>query len=250
MAASSTICSRCGSWTSSSSATPGSTHARGLGEIGRRFLLRQQPALEAQIANLADEIAYNHHDIDDGLRSGILELDGVRAHALFHEVLERSRREHAGLEGKRLIHTAIRTMLGAFVNDLIEATRARLLEAAPASVAEVRAHPRALADFSPGMRTEHVALKRLLGRDLYAHERVRRFTDRAHGIVADLFEAYVAAPRLLPVAVQTAAGDGPAMLARAVADYIAGMTDRYAFAEHGRVCGAAASAAAEPWTAV
>ncbi len=222
--------------------------ARHLGPLGERFLRRQQPSIEAQIANVADEIAYNHHDIDDGLRSGILALDTISTHPLFQSALEQAAIQWPRIGEKQLLHTAIRTMLGAFVNDLIEQTQTRLKAAGVASVDDVRRLPGMLVDFSNELREQHHALKRLLRRHLYEDARVRRFTDRAQATVAELFVAFMNEPRLLPEE-RRVSGRAESEVARAVADYIAGMTDRYAIAEHARVCGSDALVAGLPWLA-
>ena len=218
-----------------------------LGELGRRFLERRQPSLEAQIANVADEIAYNHHDIDDGLRSGILALETVREHDGFREALDASAALGPGLSGKRLTYTAIRHMLGAFVSDLIDASRERLADKRPRNVEDVRGQGAPLVDFSPPMREDHLRLKRLLFQRLYDDPSVRRIAQRAQGLVTDLFEAFMADPRLLPAGHDGQSSEDPAVRARAISDYIAGMTDRYALAEHGRVCGSEYAPATQPW---
>lgn len=218
-----------------------------LGELGERFVRRRQPSLEAQLANIADEIAYNHHDIDDGLRSGILSIEIVCEHDGFRAALASSRAAVGSLEGKRLTYTAIRHMLGAFVHDLIATTQARLEARGPASVEDVRAQAQPLVDFSPTMREDHLQLKRLLHRRLYDEPSVRRFTQRAEETVAALFEAFMQNPALLPADRQCSANAGEDARARAVSDYIAGMTDRYALLEHGRVCGSDYATSAQPW---
>lgn len=219
-------------------------NARALGDLGERFLRRRQPSLEAQIANVADEIAYNHHDIDDGLRSGILALETISTHQIFQRALEQTASQWPKVGGKRLLHTAIRAMLGAFVNDLIEQTRVRLDATGVASVEAVRSQSTALVDFGATMREQHHALKQLLRRHLYEAWRVRRFTDKAQVMIAELFATFMDDPRQLP---EDLRAPGKPALARAVADYIAGMTDRYAILEHGRVCGSDASAASLAW---
>ena len=219
-----------------------------LGALGERFLKRQQPSLEAQIANVADEIAYNHHDIDDGLRSGILSLEVVCEHHGFREALDSSRATSPDLAGKRLTYTAIRHMLGAFVADFIDASRARLAKCGPCSVEDVRGQREALADFSPDKREEHLALKRLLHQQLYDDPAVRRIAERAQSLVSDLFQAFMTDPALLPD--RDAVRREPDLQARAhtVSDYIAGMTDRFAAVEHGRVFGSEYAGAAQAWS--
>ncbi len=218
-----------------------------LGPLGERFLLRRQPSLEAQIANVADEIAYNHHDIDDGLRSGILALDTIREHDGFEAALTVSRAAAPALSGKRLTYTTIRHMLGAFVSDLIETTSERLAQRSPRSVDEVRTADAPLVDFSPAMRDSHLKLKRLLFQRLYDDPSVRRIARRAQQLVTDLFVAFLADPALLPEGHRLAATDDPLVRAQAIRDYIAGMTDRYALAEHGRVCGSNYATSTQPW---
>jgi len=208
-----------------------------LGELGSRFLTGGWPSIEAQIANLADEIAYNHHDIDDGLRSGIIAFEVLCEHPVFQYALDASRARSRALTGKRLVYTAIRTMLGSFTNDLIEASRARLAHARCSSADDVRALGVAAVDFSPAVRERHLSLKRLLHRELYNDARVRTFTAAAADTVRDLFECFRATPGLLPAEHQCAGDADDAECMRAVADYIAGMTDRFAIAEHHRLLG-------------
>ena len=206
--------------------------ARELGELGRRFLEDRRPSLEAQICDLADEIAYNHHDVDDGLRSGLLTLEQLDAIAPFARHRDAASREHPGLSGRRLIHETVRRMIGAIVLDLIGTTRANIARAKPASLAEVHACPRLVAH-SAEMRAEQKLLKAFLNENLYRHFQVLRMTNKAARIIAELFDAHVGDPRLLPPQYQQRAEQDGA--ARAVADYIAGMTDRYAMREHRRL---------------
>jgi len=206
-------------------------NARRLGAIGERFLQRRQPSLEAQIANLADEIAYNNHDIDDGLRSGLLTLRQLDAVPLFARIAHAVRSEHGDLPDRRLTHETIRRMIGALVGDLLAETRRRLSDSGVAGIDDVRRAP-PLVGFSAAVRAEADELKRFLLQHLYRHYRVMRMTSKARRIVADLFAAFMAEPRLLPPDHQArAAADTP----RAIADYVAGMTDRYAIKEHRRL---------------
>ena len=218
-----------------------------LGPLGARFLDRRQPSLEAQIANVADEIAYNHHDIDDGLRSGILSLEMVREHSGFRDALAASREQAPTLSGKRLTYTAIRHMLGAFVADLIDATRERLASRAPLSVEEVRGESAPLVDFSPPRRDDHVGLKRLLQRRLYDDISVQHIAERAQTLVVQLFEAFMGDPTRLPATTALAGATDLRLRARIISDYIAGMTDRYALAEHSRVFGVEYALALPSW---
>jgi len=214
--------------------------AEDLGELGRRFREGTQPSLEAQLVNLADEIAYNSHDVDDGLRAGLLDPEGLCRTALFREAWEAAGRAEPRPEGRRRVHETVRRLIDAQVRDLVEATRARIAAAAPADIEAVRAMPEPLVGFSGEMRARHVELKRYLRDHLYRHYRVRRMTAKARRTVRALFEAFLDDPGLLPPEAQEAARrleaeGGEAGRARAVADYVAGMTDRYAIAEHARL---------------
>lgn len=212
------------------------------GGVGQRFLLRQQPSLEAQLCNLADEIAYNAHDIDDGVRSGLITLEQLREVPLFDRYRAQAQAEFPGLGApsgqRRLLYDAIRRMLSAQVYDVIEATNLALARAMPASVEDVRQLP-PLVVFGDMMREQSQALKRFLFHNLYRHARVTQTTDQARRVVRDLFELYLSNPREMKPAYaerNLAAADRSAA-ARVVADFIAGMTDRYAMREHERLTG-------------
>ncbi|HRO61079.1 MAG TPA: deoxyguanosinetriphosphate triphosphohydrolase, partial [Burkholderiaceae bacterium] len=209
-------------------------NARKLGELGERFLAGRQPSLEAQVANLADAIAYDNHDIDDGLRSGLLHLEALVGIRLFGRHHDAALRAYPGLSGRRLIHETIRRMIDELVTDLIGETRRRIAEAGVRSVDEVRKAP-PLAAFSAPMREQSMQLERFLNAELYRHERVLAVMSRARVIVAELFERYRADPALLP---DEHRGRVEALGERAIADYIAGMTDRFAVREHARLTGA------------
>ena len=206
-------------------------NARRLGELGERFIRKRHPSLEAQIANLADEIAYNNHDVDDGLRSGLLEPDQLCEVAIFERHRNAVLAAYPGLGGRRLVHETVRRMIDTLVTDLIESSARNIARVAPASLEEVRAAP-ALIGFSDGMRKEQLELKRFLNEKLYRHYRVARQSRKARSVITDLFGAFLAEPKLLPPEFQIRAGDDKA---RATADYIAGMTDRYAMLEHRRL---------------
>jgi dGTPase len=202
-----------------------------LGDVGERFLNNRRPTLEAQIANLADEIAYNNHDIDDGLRSGLIELEQLSSVKLFAVHLELVRQAYPELAGRRLIHETVRRMINTLVTDLILETEKNLEQYTPGDLAAVRAAPPIVA-FSAEMIDQCHELKAFLRNHLYRHYRVMRMSAKAHRIISDLFHAFMDDPRMLPPQFrQQAEADHP----RAVADYVAGMTDRYAIREHRRI---------------
>jgi len=207
-------------------------NARQLGELGQRFIERSQPSLEAQLTNLADEIAYNNHDIDDGLRSGLLTMQQMEEVELFARLRRQVEQQYPGLQGRRALYETIRLMITAMTADLVETSRQRLLDAGVNSIDDVRAAP-PLIRFSDTMRAETTALKRFLYANLYRHFQVNRMRVKASRIVRELFEAFLTDPVLLPDDYQVA-GD-PVKQARKIADYIAGMTDRYAIREHRRI---------------
>ena len=206
-------------------------NARKLGELGERFLLRRQPSLEAQIANLADEIAYNNHDIDDGLRSQLITLEQLEGVPLFARHAAPVRNQFSGIAERRMIHETVRRMINTLVVDLTEESSRRIVAAAPASIDDVRQSGPLIA-FSASLRAEADELKRFLHDNLYRHYRVMRMTTKAKRIVRELFAAFDDEPRLLPVDHQARAAQDKA---RAIADYVAGMTDRYAIREHRRL---------------
>jgi dGTPase len=215
-------------------------NARQLGELGERFIKRRQPTLEAQIANLADEIAYNNHDLDDGLRAELIDLDGLRHVPLFRRQHDAVIALYPQLQDRRLIHEVVRRMINYVVTDLVETTEAAIRDAGPAGVDDVRAHPKALVQFSETVAAEHLELKHYLRDHVYRHYRVLRMTNKANAVIRSMFDAFFSRPELLPDEHHQAARDleaesGENGRARAVADYIAGMTDRYAIVEHERL---------------
>ncbi|WP_310741026.1 deoxyguanosinetriphosphate triphosphohydrolase [Ideonella aquatica] len=204
------------------------------GGVGRRFIDGTQPSLEAQLTNLADEIAYNAHDLDDGVRSGLITLEQAREVPLVDRHCCEALATHPGLAAmppRRLLAETIRRMLSAQVYDVIAASQAALDAAQPADAWAAR-RCRGLIGFSEAMRHDSAALKRFLFAALYRHPQVNDSTARARRIVADLFTAYMADPGLLPPEFRD-----PTDAARGVSDYIAGMTDRYARREHQRLTG-------------
>jgi dGTPase len=215
-------------------------HAATLGELGRRFLEKRQPGLEAQIANLADEIAYNNHDVDDGLRSGLITIEELLETQLFAEQHAEVEKIHPHLAPRLRVHEIVRRMINRLVVDLIENSRGLLQASGVASIDEVRAAGRPLIAYSDAIKQHSLELKQFLRQRLYAHYRVRRMTLKAGRIVEALFNAFMQDARLLPpqyqdkIREQDGAGDA-AVQARIIADYIAGMTDRYAIREHQRL---------------
>jgi dGTPase len=244
------------------------TNARALGALGERFLERRQPGLEAQLANLADEIAYNNHDLDDGLRAGLLTVKELSAVSLFarqHAAVRRRATARGAVQARTrvasaprraggrvgpivgarrvparvLVHETVRRMIDAIVTDLIDTTRDNVLRAAPASIEEVRRLPRPLVALG-ALAAEHRELKTFLNRSLYRHERVLAMNRRARMVVRALFERYMNDVHAMPEDHAARALDGrrrcgDAGAARAVADYLAGMTDRYAVAAYRRL---------------
>ena len=199
--------------------------------------LEEWPGLEAQAAALADDIAYNNHDIDDGVRAGLIGSDDLRNLPLFGEALAEVEGRYGPLPPGRLIHETVRRGVRAMVADTVEETRRRLAEARPASADEVRRAGRALVAFSEGMAETDRALKGFLRERLYHHPHVEAETGRAREVVTDLFAALSARPEALPPEWRSRTdGANACRTARVVADYIAGMTDRYAFREHDRLC--------------
>ena len=202
-----------------------------LGDLGTRFLQGNSPSLEAQVANLADEIAYNNHDVDDGLRSELIMLDQLAQVTLFARHLGEVRQQYPGLAGRRLIHETVRRMINALVIDLCRQSEHNIAEVAPASIDEVRT-AKSLIAFSAAMQQEQRELKQFLRAKLYRHYRVNRMSSKASRIVRELFQAFMEDTGLMPDDFQLRAKDNKA---RTVADYIAGMTDRYAILEHRRL---------------
>ncbi|HMN83942.1 MAG TPA: deoxyguanosinetriphosphate triphosphohydrolase, partial [Burkholderiaceae bacterium] len=205
--------------------------ARTLGDVGERFLARRQPTIEAQVANLADEIAYNNHDIDDGIRSGLLDPRQLESVDLYARHARRVRALHPGLPLRRMLAETLRAMINELVTDLLSETGRRIAEAAPADPDAVRAAG-PLAAFGAPVTGDLDALKRFLRRELYRHERVARVMAQARQVIERLFAYYLGRPDALPAQHRTRAEQSGE---RAIADYIAGMTDRYALAQYTRL---------------
>ncbi|OYY94334.1 MAG: deoxyguanosinetriphosphate triphosphohydrolase [Hydrogenophilales bacterium 28-61-23] len=206
-------------------------NAEKLGDVGLRFIEGRQPSLEAQITNLADEIAYNNHDVDDGLRSGLITVAQLEQVEIFARHLDTVRNLYPDLNDRRLIHETVRRMINTLVVDMLEQTRANIAEHRPENLDDVRRCP-PLAAFSERILAQHRELKRFLFQNLYRHYKVVRMSEKAQRLLRDLFTAFSAEPRLMPPEHHARADQDPY---RAVCDYIAGMTDRYAIREHRRI---------------
>jgi dGTPase len=214
--------------------------AKELGELGQRFLSKQQPGLEAQLANVADEIAYNNHDVDDGLRAGLITVEQLRELHLFRTQYDLVMQCYPNLTGRRLIHEVVRRMINNQVTDLVEASRKRLKMETLHDIQAVRNHPIPLIGFSDTMRQHNLELKRFLREQLYKHYKVKRMSAKAQRVIQTLFEIFMDDPTLLPPEFSLHAHtmeevQGTSGRARAVSDYVAGMTDRFAIAEYERV---------------
>ena len=215
-------------------------HAQALGDVGERFLNKTQPTLEAQLTNLADEIAYNNHDIEDGLRSGLITLAQLQDVPVFASEYQQVTQAYPALQGRRLIRETLRRMIGNMVVDLIESSQAAIRASGVQSVTDVRAQPLALMRYGNDMRQQKNVLKKFLRENLYFHPTVYRMTWRARKVIRALFEAYWQDTRLLTPKYQAFAKqyemqEGEVGRARAIADFIAGMTDRYAMREYGQL---------------
>ncbi len=211
-----------------------------LGELGERFVNRQQPGLEAQLANFADEIAYNNHDVEDGIRAGLISVEQLLVVPLFCGYHEEVQAKYPTLAGRRQVYEILRRMINHLVTDLIDSSAARLGASDVRSIAEVRSYPGPLIGFSDTTRESNYTLKTFLREHVYKHYKVRRMTAKARRVVRELFDAFFNDPTLMPDEHKATGSrlelvQGPAGRARAVADYIAGMTDRYAILEHRRL---------------
>jgi dGTPase len=215
-------------------------NARTLGDLGERFIKRQQPSLEAQLANVADEIAYNNHDVDDGIRAGLIDLRGLNDVRIFRREHEAVSARYPGLGERKLVHEIIRRMINYVVTDLIKTTQGRLRETKPRSIDDVRELSRPLVGLGDLARSEHNELKKYLREHVYGHYKVVRMTTKAQKLLQELFHAFFDDIYLLPpehrdTAVKAEDERGISGRARSVADYLAGMTDRYAILEHRRL---------------
>lgn len=215
-------------------------NAQELGDVAQRFIKKEQPSLEAQTTNLADEIAYNNHDIDDGLRAGLLSIEQLRTVPFFNQYYEEVAIRYPELQDRRLTHEIIRRMINHLVTDLLDTSLSRIQMASPERPIDISRQPEPLVTFSQETYAANLELKQFLRQNLYKHYRVHRMTTKARRIVSELFDAFMNDHRLLPPEHQghyltgkEKNGDNGA--ARSIADYIAGMTDRFAIGEHERI---------------
>lgn len=208
-----------------------------LGDVGQRFVNKHQPGLEAQLVNLADEIAYNNHDIDDGLRAELISIEQLCNIQLFYEQHEEVKSLYPQIAGRRLVHEIIRRMINKQVVDLVETSINELKRVAPQTIDDIRQHEGPLIQFGSQMLDMNQNLKRFLRKKLYRHYHVHRMSCKANHIIQGLFNAFMEDYHLLPTEHQTILKqhEDKNGRARTIADYIAGMTDRYAIAEYGRI---------------
>jgi dGTPase len=215
-------------------------NARQLGDVGQRFLDKTQPNLESQMVNLADAIAYNSHDVDDGLRSGFITIDQLRETSLFKKLYADVAKDYPSLDDKRTIYEIVRRMIDQQIKDLIVASSEKITGLNPQSINDIRQHKDTLITFTESMSEMHYELKRFLRDNLYRHYRVHRMSHKAGNVVTELFNALLNDTRLMPPGYRVKARhaeekSGDSGRARIVSDYIAGMTDRYAIKEYRRI---------------
>jgi dGTPase len=212
-------------------------NARQLGELGQRFIKRQQPTLEAQIANIADQIAYNNHDIDDGLRSGLIKISDLTEMHFFSDELQITKQKYPKISERHQAKAVIRRMIGSLVTDLIETSVCHIQALEPDSIDMVRQCKSPLIGFSDTFLEAQKTLQLFLRENLYNHPKVRKMTDQAHEIVSTLFSTFLADYKRMPHehAINASRAHQEIGLngsARIVADYVAGMTDRFALQVH------------------
>ena len=207
-----------------------------------RFNLHEQPPLEAQIGNLADEIAYNNHDIDDGCRAGMLAIADLRQLELFDRFYSRAEQDFPHVPERLKVNETVRQMINFLIVDVIEETGRRIRAAGVVRFEDVRAAKKSLVGFSRPAAVMNGALKKFLYQHMYRHYRVARMADKAERVVREIFDAYLHNPGMLPTHQQRQMAEAKAnnalsdaRLGRIIADYIAGMTDRYALEEHERL---------------
>jgi len=215
-------------------------NAQKLGDVGQRFLDRTQPGLEAQLANLADAIAYNNHDVDDGVRAGLIDIEDLREVRVFERCYASVIERYPAVSARRQLYETIRRMVDYLVSDVIMQTERNITGAKVDSIDSVRRQPRPLVTLSEQAQDEHQELKRFLRTRLYNHSKVKGVMDEARATLKALFEAYMQDSSLLPpehqsLAARAQAGGGESARARVVADYVAGMTDRFVYFEESRL---------------
>ncbi len=215
-------------------------NAENLGEIGQRFLDKTQPSLEAQLTDFSDEIAYNNHDIDDGLRYGLIRIDDLLKAELFRSQYDIVNKKYPGLDDKKMIHEVIRRMINVMIVDLIDTSRENIAAANLQSINDVRNQPQRLMAFSTSMSDKKLELKQFLRNNLYQHYRVHRMSKKAADVIESLFNAFMDDTRILPTEAiehcnRLKDRHGDRGVARGISDYIAGMTDRYAIVEYERI---------------
>ncbi len=215
-------------------------NAEQLGDLGQRFVQRKQPSLEAQLANIADQIAYNNHDLDDGLRSGLINVKQLNEVELFAEKFENVSAIYPKLSERRKIYECIRSIINELVTDLISQSTKAIKQMKPNTIDDVRGETKPMIQYSEAMRLKNSELKVFLNKSLYQHYKVHRMSQKAKNIILDLYTSFYSDTKLMPEEYQEYASNaleqkGDKGKARIVADYIAGMTDRYAIAEHERI---------------
>lgn len=215
-------------------------NAKELGEVGQRFIDKTQPSLEAQLTNISDQVAYNNHDIDDGIRSGLISIEQLREVSLFADYYDQVKWKYPDLDANKSVHETIRQMIGEQVTDLIQTTQHNIKTVGIVTIEDVRAQSETLVRFSEEMFSQSLLMKKFLRENLYFHHQVYRMTRKAHQIIEALFDAFINDSKLLPpehqayaAAAKKAKSDTD--YARVVADYVAGMTDRFAIKEYDRL---------------
>ena len=214
--------------------------AKELGAIGQRFLNNLQPGLEAQVADIADQIAYNNHDVDDGLRAGLITFDQLAECELFSRELMIVTDKYPMLSDKRMIHEVIRRMINTLVSDLISNSQENIDSLNPVNIDDIRGAGKPLVKLSESVAKQNLELKRFLNKHLYKHGKVEKMSADAKQVIRQLFDGFMSEQTLLPEDVQKSIANyekeqGKSGKARVIADYIAGMTDRFAFVEFDRI---------------
>jgi len=215
-------------------------NAKSLGAVGERFLNRTQPGLEAQLANLADAIAYNNHDVDDGVRAGLISVEELLEVSMFSRLHAVVLARYPDAPPRRVLYETIRRMVDYLVSDVITQSQQNIVASNVDSIDAVRARSHPLISLSEEVLAQHQELKRFLRTRLYNHPKVREVMDEAGATLKGLFEAYMKDPARLPPEHQSLveraqAGGGKSAAARVVADYVAGMTDRFAYQERDKL---------------